>query len=477
MIAKAPDLYGKGLTPMGAHGHRLEYESCHRAGHVKRNQGLHQGQIGGRVDAPGASLHVDVAGPIVPMGIGGVKYILAVVDEWSRFAWTFPMNKKSQSARLLALLVHCINTQVRKAGESGVKRLHTDQAGELKSHSLEEFCQWKGIMHTFTDRAQHEFNGLVERKIGMLNEAVRAALLASDLPAYLWPEVYMAICHTQNLVPSSALQRERRKAIKRQEEYEQEEVDLATEADAAGQEDTAGGQGTSDQGEPGGLPQKKKAVPPEIPIQDMVPHLVFHRDVTNEEFRRLADQVQPWGVPCFVYGRREHIRHLEERGVQGFYMGPGSDPSMEHVFLREPGSGAVKQYMHVLVPPALVQKHAIRMYMSDVMQRPKWNPLYVSREYEEPGTSFAVQERDVNEQRAYSDEPLMEELTSLDLLESMRAAPPEPTGVAVAVRGDNVPWDCGEHPDLDRSHNLLGDHLRTVHMPGEVSPPPSPPPM
>ena len=61
------------------------------------------------------------------------------------------------------------------------------------------------------------------------------------------------------------------------------------------------------------------------------------------------------------------------------------------------------------------------MYMSDVMQRPDWNPLYVSREYEEPGTSFAVQERDVNEQPAYSDEPFMEELTSLDLLDSVRA--------------------------------------------------------
>ena len=159
-------------------------------------------------------------GPIVPMGIGGVKYILAVVDEWSRFAWTFPMKKKSQSARLLALLVQRINTQVRKPGESGVKQLHTDQGGEFKSYSLEEFCQWKGILHNFTDRAQHESNGLVERKIGMLNEAVRAALLASDLPAYLWPEVYMTMSHTQNLVPSSALQRERRKAIRRQEEYE-----------------------------------------------------------------------------------------------------------------------------------------------------------------------------------------------------------------------------------------------------------------
>ena len=259
-IARAPDLYGKGLTPMGVDDHRLECEGSHCAGHVKQNQGLglRQGQLTGRVDKHGASLHAAIAGPVVPMGISGVNHVLAVVDEWSLFAWMFPMKKKSQPARLLALLVPPINTQVRKPGESGVKRLHTDQGGEFKSHLLEEFCQWKGIVHTFTDRAQHEANGLVERKIGMLKEAIRAALLTSDLPAYLWPEVYMAMCHTQNLVPSSALQRERRKAIKRQEEYEQEEMNLAAEADAAGQEDTAGGQGTSDQGEPGVFRRRRK---------------------------------------------------------------------------------------------------------------------------------------------------------------------------------------------------------------------------
>ena len=69
----------------------------------------------------------------------------------------------------------------------------------------------------------------------------------------------------------------------------------------------------------------------------MIPYLMFHRDVSNEEFQRLADQLKPWGVPCFVYGRREHMRQLEERGVQGFNMGPGSGPSMERVLLREPG--------------------------------------------------------------------------------------------------------------------------------------------
>ena len=57
----------------------------------------------------------------------------------------------------------------------------------------------------------------MERKIGQLNESTRAALPASDLPAYLWLEVYMAMCHTQNIVPSSALQRELKKKKKKEQ--------------------------------------------------------------------------------------------------------------------------------------------------------------------------------------------------------------------------------------------------------------------
>ena len=92
-------------------------------------------------------------------------------------------------------------------------------------------------------------------------------------------------------------------------------MNLEAEADAAGREDTAGDQGESDRGEPAGLQQKKKAAPPEIPIQDMIPYLVFHRDVSNEEFRCLANQLKPGGVPYFVYGRREHMRPGRERST------------------------------------------------------------------------------------------------------------------------------------------------------------------
>ena len=87
------------------------------------------------------------------------KYVLVVVDVCTRYSWVFPMREKAQTARLLARLIQHINTQTRQPVEPGVRRLHIDQGGEFKSTSLEEFCQWKGIISTFTDMAQHQSNG------------------------------------------------------------------------------------------------------------------------------------------------------------------------------------------------------------------------------------------------------------------------------------------------------------------------------
>ena len=145
---------------------------------------------------------------------------------------------------------------------------------------------------------------------------------------------------------------------------------------------------------------------------------------------------------------------------------------MERVFCGSLVQGLSSNTGVSLFCTTLVQKHVY----ADVMKCPHWGPIYVSREYEQPQTSFAVHERDVREQAAYLDKPFMEELKSLDMITSVRAAPLDFTGVAVAVRGDNVPWDCGEHPMLGRGQNSPDDHFHEVRMPSEVSPPPSSPP-
>ena len=137
---------------------------------------------------------------------------------------------------------------------------------------------------------------------------------------------------------------------------------------------------------------------------------------------------------------------------------------MDRVLLKNGGTGAVKQFRHVLVPPAFTQQHAMRMHLA-VEQYPP--PQYEKGTHEEErmGTVFAVAMHDVREHDAYDDEPFIEELAGLDMFDSIREAPPDPKGEAVAVRGDNVPWDCGEHPGLGHRHNDMSQTLHTHHVP------------
>ena len=113
-----------------------------------------------------------------------------------------------------------------------------------------------------------------------------------------------------------------------------------------------------------------------------------------------------------------------------------------------------EQFRHVLVPPAYAQQHAMRHQHVP--------PELCDRaETEAAGDAFAVNEREADEAVLYSDEPFMEELRRVDLFECVRAAPPDPTGEAVAMRGDNLPWECGEHPALGQRHNDMSQTLHT----------------
>ena len=157
------------------------------------------------------------------------------------------------------------------------------------------------------------------------------------------------------------------------------------------------------------------------------------------------------------------ISCLHARGISDLPM--GNVPGLQHgpSIPEDRGYGG-KQFRHVLVPPAFAQHHAMRMHLA-VEQYPL--PLYEKGTHEEErmGNVFQVAMRDEREHDAYDDEPFMEELAGLDMFDSIRAAPPDPKGEAVAVRGDNVPWDCGEHLALGHRHNDASQTLHSHHVP------------
>lgn len=70
----------------------------------------------------------------------------------------------------------------------------------------------------------------------------------------------------------------------------------------------------------------------------------------------------------------------------------------------------------------------MRCHLFDHEQRFDVDPLYERTDAEAAHEAVSVHDRDEFEQAPYSDEPSMEELRNLDMFDSVRAAPPDPTG-------------------------------------------------
>ncbi|CAI7910505.1 unnamed protein product [Closterium sp. NIES-54] len=94
-------------------------------------------------EAPLQTLHMDVWGPARVCGQGHERYFLLVVDDYSRYTTVFPLRSK----------------------------------GEVT----------EGIRQMFTLLASPQQNGIAERRIGMVMDVARTAMIHAAAPHFLWP--------------------------------------------------------------------------------------------------------------------------------------------------------------------------------------------------------------------------------------------------------------------------------------------------
>ncbi|KAA0067336.1 gag-pol polyprotein [Cucumis melo var. makuwa] len=109
-------------------------------------------------------LHLDLMGLMQTESLGGKKYVLVVVDDYSRFTWV------------------------------------RDHGKEFDIEDLNKFCQTEGIHHEFAAPITPQQNGVVERKNRMLQEMARVMIHAKNLPLNFWTEAVNTACHIHNRV-------------------------------------------------------------------------------------------------------------------------------------------------------------------------------------------------------------------------------------------------------------------------------------
>ena len=154
----------------------------------------HPSIINTKVVEPLKLLHIDLCGPSSIESIGGNKYILVIVDDFSRFTWVFFLKHKSEATPKLKIFIKQIEVQLRKV----VRNIRSDNGLEFKNKEFEDFLAEKGTSHNFSAPYTPQQNGIIERRNRSLCEAARTMLSFASLPLYFWADAIVAACFTQN---------------------------------------------------------------------------------------------------------------------------------------------------------------------------------------------------------------------------------------------------------------------------------------
>jgi transposase InsO family protein len=91
-------------------------------------------------------LYMDLFGPVAYLNIGGSKYGLVIVDDFSRFTWVFFLQDKSETQGTLK----CFLRRAQNEFELKVKKIRSDNGSEFKNLQVEEFLEEEGIKHEFS---------------------------------------------------------------------------------------------------------------------------------------------------------------------------------------------------------------------------------------------------------------------------------------------------------------------------------------
>jgi transposase InsO family protein len=89
---------------------------------------------------------MDLAGPMRTRSVQGNFYHYIIIDDYTRFKWTFFLSTKDQALEKFKFFHAYILTQFNKK----IKAARSDRGGEFLSKLFTNFMEEKGIRHELT---------------------------------------------------------------------------------------------------------------------------------------------------------------------------------------------------------------------------------------------------------------------------------------------------------------------------------------
>ncbi|GJV65118.1 integrase, catalytic region, zinc finger, CCHC-type containing protein [Tanacetum coccineum] len=122
-------------------------------------------------------LHMDLCGPMWVALINGKRYILVIVDDYSRFTWVYFLCTKDETPEIIKNFI----ARVQLNYNVKVHKIRTDNGTEFKNATLKAYYEKLGIIQQFSIARTPQQNGVVERRNRTLVEAVCTMLIFSRL--------------------------------------------------------------------------------------------------------------------------------------------------------------------------------------------------------------------------------------------------------------------------------------------------------
>ena len=148
-------------------------------------------------------IHSDICGPMESKSIGGSRYFLLFIDDFSRMTFIYFLKAKSE---VLGYFKE-FKSMVENHQEKKIKILRTDNGCEYCSNNFEDFLKGEGIIHQKTNSYTPEQNGLSERSNRTIVERARCLLFEADLEKKFWAEAANTAVYLKNRSIASGLKK------------------------------------------------------------------------------------------------------------------------------------------------------------------------------------------------------------------------------------------------------------------------------
>ncbi|GKC04844.1 retrovirus-related pol polyprotein from transposon TNT 1-94 [Tanacetum coccineum] len=146
------------------------------------------------------TLHMDLCGPMRVQKINGKKFILVIVDDYSRFTWVKLLRSKDETPEVVIKFLKQIQVGLNKT----IRYIYTDNDTEFVNKDLTAYYEHVGIFHQKTVPRTPQQDDVVERRNCTLVEASRTMLIFSKALMFLWEKLWLLLV-TPKIDPSFTL--------------------------------------------------------------------------------------------------------------------------------------------------------------------------------------------------------------------------------------------------------------------------------